>query len=111
MNSNYSYDAIQALLQARDFLRSKDNLEATRWAKAAVALEPLMEEGWLILAACAQPQESIQYLNQALKINPASQRARQGMAWAVKRLREIANSKTTILSWMQILKKLVSQKN
>lgn len=88
MNSNYSYDAIQALLQARDFLRSKDNLEATRWAKAAVALEPLMEEGWLILAACAQPQESIHYLNQALKINPSSQRARQGMAWAVKRLRE-----------------------
>ncbi|NTW44656.1 MAG: hypothetical protein HGB14_09555, partial [Anaerolineaceae bacterium] len=88
MNSKYSYDAIQALLQARDFLRSKDNLEATRWAKAAVALEPLMEEGWLILAACAEPQESIQYLNQALKINPTSQRARQGMAWAVKRLRE-----------------------
>ena len=88
MNATYSKDSIQALIQARDAFRSKDNPEALRWAKVAVELEPKMEEGWLIMAACAHPQESIQYLNQALLINPASQRARQGMSWAVKRLRE-----------------------
>jgi lipoprotein-anchoring transpeptidase ErfK/SrfK len=40
------------------------------------------------LAALASPKASVAYLNRALEINPGSERARQGMHWAVKRLRQ-----------------------
>jgi lipoprotein-anchoring transpeptidase ErfK/SrfK len=39
-----------------------------------------------MLAGVSSPRASVAYLLHALEINPASTRARQGMAWAVKRL-------------------------
>ena len=41
------------------------------------------------MAACSQPEDSVRYLIKALEINPGSQRARQGMDWAIKRLRKL----------------------
>jgi lipoprotein-anchoring transpeptidase ErfK/SrfK len=100
-----------ALRNARDSLRSKNMKEASYWSKILTQLSPENEEGWLILAACSNPQDSVRYLIKALEVNPRSDRARQGMDWAVKRLRKhnqelsrisskepIADQKTKIIS-------------
>ena len=66
-----------------------DRVEARRYAQRAVKLSPELEESWLLLAAVATLEASLEYLNRALEINPGSERARQGMHWAIQRLREI----------------------
>lgn len=75
------------LLQATHALKRGHRLEARRLAQQCVNLAPEREEGWLLLAALASPRGSIAYLQRALKINPRSQRARQGIHWALHRLR------------------------
>ena len=78
----------QAIQNALAAYRRGDLLSARRWAEKAVALAPNQEQPWLVMAAIASPRASIAYLNQALIINPQSQRARKGMHWAVQRYRE-----------------------
>ena len=78
---------LQLIRLASQALRSGDRLIARRYAEQALAIDPEKEEPWLILAATAGPRASIYYLNQALRINPHSKAARQGMHWAVQRLR------------------------
>ncbi len=80
-------DPRQILAEARRALRQGERDTARRLAAEAAHLQPTLEEAWLILAALAEPRASIQYLNRALQINPASQRARRAMHWAVQRLR------------------------
>ena len=75
------------LLNAQQALQRGDRQNARRWAVRAAALIPDSEEAWLILAAIASPRASIHYLERALEINPQSQRAQQGMQWALARLR------------------------
>ena len=75
------------LLNAQQALQRGERHTARRWAERAVELVPDSEEAWLILAAVASPRASINYLEQALKINPNSQRAQKGMLWAMNRLR------------------------
>lgn len=87
MNNSLPTPSI-ALRNAREALKSKNLKEAFHWAKILTELKPEVEEGWLILGACAEPQESVKYLIKALEINPTSDRARQGMDWAVRRLRK-----------------------
>lgn len=77
---------IQAVQKAYTALQSGDKHNARRWAVFAVQAAPGLEEAWLILAACSTPRASLAYLQRALEINPASQRARQGIHWARKRL-------------------------
>lgn len=77
-----------AIRRAQEAIQHGDNVEARRWAKRALLLEPEREEGWLLLARLGSPRASVAYLNRALEINPQSKRARQGMIWADKRLRE-----------------------
>jgi lipoprotein-anchoring transpeptidase ErfK/SrfK len=89
MTENPSLLASQALQKAREHLRNRNIPEALHWGKLLIDIAPNQEEGWLILAACSQPEDSIRYLIKALEINPGSQRARQGMDWAVKRLRKL----------------------
>lgn len=79
--------ARKALEQARTALREKRYADAREWALRAIHLDGALEEPWLILAAFTSPQESVNCFNQALKINPNSRRARQGMQWAQDRLR------------------------
>ncbi len=90
---NSSFSTSQALLKAREHLRTKNIPEALRWAKLLIDIAPYQEEGWLILAACSPPEDSVRYLIKALEINPGSQRARQGMDWAIKRLRKFKQEK------------------
>jgi lipoprotein-anchoring transpeptidase ErfK/SrfK len=76
------------LLNAQQALQRGDRRVARRLAEKAAALAPDSEEPWLILAAVASPHASVKYLEQALRINPQSQRANKGMQWAVERLRQ-----------------------
>jgi lipoprotein-anchoring transpeptidase ErfK/SrfK len=76
-----------AITEAKRALKANRYLESRRWAERAASLAPDQEEPWLILAAVASPKASLNYLNQALKINPSSPRAKRGMHWAVKKLR------------------------
>ncbi|MGB9799269.1 MAG: L,D-transpeptidase family protein [Thermanaerothrix sp.] len=62
--------------------------EAKSLAEAAAREHPDLETPWLILAALSEPHQSIAYLERALAINPHSRAARQGMHWAVRRLRQ-----------------------
>jgi lipoprotein-anchoring transpeptidase ErfK/SrfK len=77
-----------ALNNARRAYRAGDHHQARYWAQRATALSPEKEEGWLWLAAVSNPRASIDYLSRALEIAPQSERARKGMHWAVKRLRD-----------------------
>ena len=102
MTDQQSDSALQALNKARIALRQSNTDEAIKWAKYALKIDPTIEEGWLILAAITSPTDSIIYLNQALKINPASQRARKGMDWAVKRLRKAQQEEKMQVSAQQV---------
>ncbi len=77
----------QLLMLAHKALNAGDRRTARRYAERAVALAPDQEETWLLLAALATPRGSAAYLKKALEINPNSVRARQGMRWAIGRLR------------------------
>ncbi len=79
--------AQEALKQAAAALRREDQFEARRMAIRAALLNPGLETPWLILAAVVQPEASISYLNKALAINPNSKSAREGLHWAIDRLR------------------------
>ncbi|MGA2504587.1 MAG: L,D-transpeptidase family protein [Anaerolineales bacterium] len=86
MNDGFE-SAQQALLNAQQAVRQGDRQTARRCAEIAASLSPDLEEPWLILAAVGSPRASVEYLEQALRINPQSERARLGMHWAVDRLR------------------------
>ncbi len=88
-------DVYQALENARQAVQRGDRQSARRWAERAVSLDPNQEEAWLILAAVGSPRASVAYLERALRINPASERARQGLVWARQRLGQAqANQRT-----------------
>jgi lipoprotein-anchoring transpeptidase ErfK/SrfK len=87
MNPNH-IAAFRAIEEAQKALRAHDKPTARRFAVQATQLAPELEEAWLMLAALATPRASVAYLEKALEINPKSERAHKGMAWAVKRLRE-----------------------
>jgi lipoprotein-anchoring transpeptidase ErfK/SrfK len=86
--NHQSLEAKQIIKEAYQALRLGDRRTARRLAEQAAALAPEQEQPWLLLAAVASPEASLQYLNKALEINPQSQRARQGMHWAIQRIRE-----------------------
>jgi len=90
MNELYRQEARTAVQYAQQALRAGNRREAHQWAAQAARLAPDMEAPWLILAAVASPNASVHYLKRALEINPNSERARQGMHWALKRQREQA---------------------
>jgi lipoprotein-anchoring transpeptidase ErfK/SrfK len=81
-------EARYAIEQAREALSRNDRGEARRFAEHAASLMPQSEDPWLILAAVASPQTSINYLKKALDLNPNSPRAHKAMGWAMRRLQE-----------------------
>ncbi len=86
MNSSED-EFLKALSEARQSLKNGDRLNTRRLAEKAAAIAPDSEEPWMLLAAVAAPKASVYYLTKALEINPTSKRARQGMRWALRRLR------------------------
>ena len=85
MNKKES-QANEAIQKARVALKAGDKRSAYAWAKHAAQLAPHVEDAWLILAAVSQPKQSIKFLERALDINPKSQRAQKGMAWAKRKI-------------------------
>lgn len=81
-------EARYAIEQARDALRRGDRGQARQFAEQAAALTPQLEDPWLILAAIASPETSVNYLKKALELNPNSPRAHKAMDWAMTRLQE-----------------------
>ena len=77
-----------ALQEAVKALKAKDAEGAYTWAKRAAQADPTLEDAWLILARVSKPEMSIKFVEQALKLDPQSENARKGMAWARKRLQE-----------------------
>jgi lipoprotein-anchoring transpeptidase ErfK/SrfK len=88
-NTQAAHEAIKLARQAQ--LRGEKRT-ARSYAEQAVRLAPEIEEGWLMLAAVASPHASVAYLEQALRINPNSERAHKGMHWAISRLRDAAET-------------------
>ena len=86
VNDNLSQAQV-AIQQARASLKKGDKRNAYAWAKKAAQLSPELEDAWLILASVSNPKASIKFLSRALEINPTSQRAKKGMAWAERRMR------------------------
>lgn len=85
----------QVLQMAQRAMQSNNRNQARRHAQQAIGLDPSREEGWLMLAALSSPRASIAYLRRALEINPQSQRARQAMHWAVRRVRKEPSRSST----------------
>lgn len=77
----------KALENARISYHQGNHFKTRYWAQLAIKINPNLEEPWLWLAAVSSPHASIAYLQKALSINPQSKRARQGMHWAIKRIR------------------------
>jgi lipoprotein-anchoring transpeptidase ErfK/SrfK len=86
-DSNPHNAAIHAAAQANLALQAGQRGLARRWAERALQLDASNVEAWLVLAAVASPRASVEYLKKALEIDPSNQRARQGMHWAIQRLK------------------------
>lgn len=76
----------EALSYAREALKNGATMEARQWAERSAKLAPESEDAWLVLAAVADPHESLEYARKALEINPSSPRAQKGMQWAMSRV-------------------------
>ncbi|MFH1524909.1 MAG: L,D-transpeptidase family protein [Chloroflexota bacterium] len=85
MNSNLEA-AHLSITYAQQALQCGDRHAARRWAEKAAAWAPELEDPWLILASLAAPSASVTYIQRALRVNPKSERAREGMRWAQERL-------------------------
>jgi lipoprotein-anchoring transpeptidase ErfK/SrfK len=81
-------NASTAIQNACNELQKGNKQAARSWALRAVTMDPGVEDPWLILAALSEPYASLQYIKEALKINPRSPRARQGLQEVQKRLEE-----------------------
>jgi len=79
-NSNLEH-ALHLVEAASLALKKGDRLAARRFAEQAAALAPQLEQPWLLLAFLANGKASQYYLERALAVNPASQRALAGLAW------------------------------
>ncbi len=85
MNDRF-VESREAVMHAREALKNGAVKEAREWAERAAQLASQNEDPWLILATIASPRESMEYIRKALEVNPNSQRAKQGMEWAMQRL-------------------------
>src|SRR5258708_17796995 len=81
-------EARPAVRRAREAMSNNDRTQARQWPEEASRLAPQMEDPWLILAAIANPHDSLEYIQHALEINPKSPRAQRGLEWATQRLHE-----------------------
>ena len=86
--SNSFLESREAVQQAREALRRGEHHAARRLAEKAARLAPESEDPWLILAAIASPQLSLEYVRKALDANPESARAHRAMQWAMQRLQQ-----------------------
>lgn len=75
-----NFSRLQELVtSARKALAAGDRTDARQYAETLIAEFPKSEEGWLVLASISNPEEALIHLENALRVNPGSQAARQGI--------------------------------
>ncbi len=92
MNPNQT-DAYKYLGLAQQARKAGDKRLARQHAEQAARLAPELEDVWLMMGALASPRASVVFMEKALQINPESERVRQGLHWAVERLKNAPPSK------------------
>jgi lipoprotein-anchoring transpeptidase ErfK/SrfK len=86
---NQNTDARDLIVKAREALRRGDKETAHSLGEQAALLAPGMEDAWLILTASdPNPEDALAYAQQALEINPSSERALRAVEWAIARLKQ-----------------------
>ena len=86
---NQNNEARDLIVKARDALRRGDKETAHSLGEQAALLAPGMEDAWLILTASdPNPEDALAYAQQALEINPSSERALRAVEWAIARLKQ-----------------------
>ncbi len=86
---NQNNEAHDLIVKARDALRRGDKETAHSLGEQAALLAPGMEDAWLILTASdPNPEDALAYAQQALEINPSSERALRAVEWAIARLKQ-----------------------
>jgi lipoprotein-anchoring transpeptidase ErfK/SrfK len=93
MSSNLTF-ARSDVRNALEELRHGNKQAARSLAQHAIALAPDFEDPWLVLAAVSEPRPSLEYLKQALRINPDSFRARHGLLEVQRRLERISRKRS-----------------
>ncbi|HSB00026.1 MAG TPA: hypothetical protein VLE49_05200, partial [Anaerolineales bacterium] len=80
-------EARKSIAAAREALQRGNKESAWQLGKRAALIAPEMEDAWLVLAASdPDPRGALAYAQKALKVNPASSRARRGVEWAQAQL-------------------------
>jgi lipoprotein-anchoring transpeptidase ErfK/SrfK len=83
LNKPMSKDILEArryIAAAREALQRGDKESTCQLGREAARLAPEMEDAWLVLTASdPDPRQAFAYAQQALKVNPASARARRGL--------------------------------
>jgi lipoprotein-anchoring transpeptidase ErfK/SrfK len=77
MNTPVTNDFRELLRKAITAYDEKDMLNAKRYAKQAIKVNPHHETPWLILAATTNAQQGLLYLQDAIVANPESERIRK----------------------------------
>ena len=87
---NQNNEARDLIVKAREALRRGDKETAHSLGEQAALLAPGMEDAWLILAASdPNPEDALAYAQQALEINPSSERALRAVEWGIARLKQV----------------------
>jgi lipoprotein-anchoring transpeptidase ErfK/SrfK len=96
---NQNTEAHDLIVKAREALRRGDKETAHNLGEQAALLAPGMEEAWLILTASdPNPEEALAYAQQALEINPASERALKAVEWAIARMKQAQTAPETAVA-------------
>ena len=86
---NQNTEAQDLIVKAREALRRGDKETARALGEQAALLAPDMESAWLVLTAAEpNPEEALAYAQQALEINPSSERALKAVEWSIARLKQ-----------------------
>ena len=79
--------------RSRLALADKQIEYAKQFAKKAVILNHSLVEGWLIMAAVSEPEESFGYLQKVLKLDPQNIKAIKGITWVKSFLKDPSENK------------------
>ncbi len=86
---NQNNEAHDLIVKAREALRRGDKETAHSLGEQAALLAPGLEDAWLVLTASdPNPEDALAYAQQALEINPSSERALKAVEWAIARLKK-----------------------
>ena len=78
------YDSL--IQKAHNAFQNGNKSSAYDYAQAAVEKMPDSEQAWLILASLSEGEQSLRYLESALRANPESQAARKAIRLVVNQM-------------------------